>query len=157
MLGALMRMPLDAVLARLVSDLHDAGFTDVVPAHFPVLRYPGPEGRRPSDLAVEANMTRQAMNYLLGQLDRLGYLTRDGDPQDQRVRRVRLTERGHAVARAMRESVARIEAELEGELGPAKFDRLRRLLIELNATSFVREFHAPAPDGAAPGTAGRGG
>jgi DNA-binding MarR family transcriptional regulator len=133
-----MRMPVDAVVARIVHDLHGAGFTDLVPAHFAVLRYPGPEGRRPSELAAEARMTRQAMSYLLGQMERLGYLTRDGDPEDQRSKRIHLTERGHAVARTIRESVAEIEAEVGRELGSERFDQLRQLLIRLNATSFVR-------------------
>jgi DNA-binding MarR family transcriptional regulator len=133
-------MPLDAVVGRILAGLHDAGFTDLVPAHFPVLRYPGPENRRPSELAAEARMTKQAMNYLLGQMQQLGYLTRDDDPEDQRFKRVHLTERGHAAARAIRETVAEIEAELEQELGPAQLDQLRQLLIQLNATSFVGEF-----------------
>jgi len=141
LIGALLRMPIDAVVARILLDLHKAGFTDLVPAHFPVLRYPGPQKRRPSELAAEARMTRQAMNYLLGQMQRLGYLTRDDDPDDQRFKRVHLTARGHAAARAIRHSVAEIEAELEQELGPAPFDQLRQLLVQLNATSFVREFH----------------
>jgi DNA-binding MarR family transcriptional regulator len=141
LIGALLRMPADAVVARIFLDLHHAGFTDLVPAHFAVLRYPGPEDRRPSELAAEAGMTKQAMNYLLGQMQQLGYLTRDDDPEDQRFKRVHLTERGHAAARAVRESVAAIEAELEQQLGPAQFDQLRRLLIQLNATSFVRESH----------------
>jgi DNA-binding MarR family transcriptional regulator len=141
LLGALLRMPLDAVVARILAGLHDAGFTDLVPAHFPVLRYPGPENRRPSELAAEARMTKQAMNYLLGQMQQLGYLTRDDDPGDQRFKRVRLTKRGHAAARAIRDIVAEIEAELAHDLGPAQLDQLRQLLIQLNATSFVREFH----------------
>jgi DNA-binding MarR family transcriptional regulator len=145
LLGALLRTPLDAVLGRILGGLHDAGFTDLVPAHLPVLRYPGPENRRPSELAAEARMTKQAMNYLLGQMQRLGYLTRDDDPEDQRFKRVRLTERGHAAARAIRDIVAEIEAELKQELGPAQFHQLRQLLIQLNATSFVREFHQRQP------------
>jgi len=140
MIGALMRMPLDAVLARILLDLHGAGFTDLVPAHLAVLRYPGPENRRPSELAADAGMTRQAMNYLLGQMQQLGYLTRDDDPEDQRFKRVRLTDRGHAAAQTIRATVAEIEGELEQELGPARLDRLRELLIQLNATSFVGDF-----------------
>src|SRR5664279_246449 len=76
LLGALLRMPLDAVRQRMLDDLHAAGFTDLVPAHSAVLRYPGPQGRRPSDVAAEAGMSRQAMNYLLGELEQLGYLER---------------------------------------------------------------------------------
>jgi DNA-binding MarR family transcriptional regulator len=141
LIGALLRMPIDAVVAQILAGLHDAGFTDLVPAHFAVLRYPGPENRRPSELAAEARMSKQAMNYLLGQMQQLGYLTRDGDPEDQRFKRVHLTKRGHAAARAIRDVVAEIEAELEQELAPAQFDQLRELLIQLNATSLVREFH----------------
>ena len=140
LLGALLRIPTDAIAARILSALHEAGFTDLVPAHFAVLRYPGPENRRPSDLAAESGMTRQAMNYLLGQMQQLGYLTRDNDPDDQRGKRVRLTDRGHAAARAIRESVAEVEAALEQELGPRQFDQLRRLLVELNATSVVADY-----------------
>ena len=138
LIGALLRMPADAVVARILRDLHDAGFTDLVPAHFAVLRYPGPENRRPSELAAEAGMTKQAVNYLLGQMERLGYLTRDDDPEDQRFKRVHLTERGHGAAQAIRTSVAGIEKELEVQLGPAEFARLRELLHQLNATSFVQ-------------------
>jgi DNA-binding MarR family transcriptional regulator len=145
LIGALMRMPVDAVLARILLDLHKAGFTDLVSAHLAVLRYPGPENRRPSELAADARMTKQAMNYLLGQMQQLGYLTRDDDPEDQRFKRVHLTERGHAAGRAIRETVAEIEAELEQELGPAQLDQLRQLLIQLNATSFVADFHQRPP------------
>jgi DNA-binding MarR family transcriptional regulator len=144
LIGALLRMPLDAVVARILAGLHDRGFTDLVPAHFAVLRYPGPENGRPSELAAEAGMTKQAMNYLLGQMQQLGYLTRDDDPDDQRFKRVRLTSRGHAAARAIRDIVDSIEAELEQELGAAQLDQLRQLLIQLNATRFVHEFHQPA-------------
>jgi hypothetical protein len=68
LIGALLRMPVEAIRQRMLEDVHAAGFTDVVPAHSDVFRYPGPHGRRPSDLAAEAGTTRQAMNYLLGQL-----------------------------------------------------------------------------------------
>ena len=145
LLGALLRVPTEALRGRILAGLHNAGFTDLVPAHFPVLRYPGPENRRPSELAAEAGMTKQAMNYLLGQMQQLGYLTREDDPDDQRFKRVRLTERGHAAGQAIRAIVADIEAELAQELGPAQVDQLRGLLIQLNATRFVREFHQRPP------------
>ena len=33
---------------------------------------------------TSSGTTKQAMNYLLGQLQQLGYLSRDDDPDDQR-------------------------------------------------------------------------
>jgi DNA-binding MarR family transcriptional regulator len=149
LIGALMRMPVEAVYARMLADLHAAGFTDLVPAHFAVLRYPGPDGRRPSDLAAEVGITRQAMNYLLGQLEKGGYLLRDDDPGDRRSRRVRLTEQGDSVAQTIRATVAEIETELEQELGRAHFAQLRERLTDLNASDFVTRFrnahHAGSP------------
>jgi DNA-binding MarR family transcriptional regulator len=140
LMGALLRMPLDAWRQRMVDDLHTAGFTDLVMAHLAVLRYPGPQGRRPSDVAAEAGMSRQAMNYLLGELEELGYLQRRRDPEDKRARRIELTERGHAVRRVMRGIVADVEADLVRELGADEMAQLRRLLISLNGSEFVRDY-----------------
>jgi DNA-binding MarR family transcriptional regulator len=138
LIGALLRAPLDTIRARMIDALHVAGFTDVVPAHFAVFRYPPPDGRRPSDAAADAGMTRQAMGYLLGQLEELGYLTRDDDPADQRSKRIHLTERGYAAAHTIRQAVREIEAELEAELGLEEYTQLRRLLVKLNASDTIR-------------------
>ena len=142
LIGALLRTPLDAIRARMIAALHEAGFTDLVPAHFAVFRYPPPEGRRPSDLAIDAGMTRQAMGYLLGQLEQLDYLTREDDPSDQRSKRIHLTERGYAAAHTIRQAIRGIEADLETELGPEQFAQLRQLLVKLNATDTIRN-HKP--------------
>jgi len=139
-MGALLRMPVDAIRQRMLDDVHAAGFTDLAPAHAAVLRYPGPHGRRPSDVAAEAGMSRQAMNYLLGELEQLGYLVRRDDPADKRSRRIELTKRGTAVRRVMRKCVAGIEAELEDELGHDDLVRLRQMLVALNSTKFVRTY-----------------
>jgi DNA-binding MarR family transcriptional regulator len=93
---------------------------------------------RPSDLAAEAGITRQAMNYLLGQLEQLGYIVRRDDPDDLRSKRVELTERGEALRRAIRASVTAIEHDLEEELGRAPYAQLRELLLQLNDTKTVR-------------------
>ena len=138
LIGALLRMPVDAIRARMLAELHEAGFDDLVPAHLIVLQYPGPENRRPSELASQARMTKQAMNYLLGEMQRLGYLKREPDRQDHRSKRVRLTRRGDAAGQTIRQIVGQIETELEHELGPQQFGHLRTLLIALNETSLMR-------------------
>jgi DNA-binding MarR family transcriptional regulator len=131
LIGALLRRPWETVRERMLAGLHQAGFCDLVPAHLSVLQHPGPEDPRPSDLAAETNMSKQAMNYLLGQMEQLGYLTREHDETDQRSRRIRLTERGHAAGRTMREVVRQIEREWAQEVGPTRFEQLRELLIEI--------------------------
>ena len=137
LIGALVRRPAEAVHLRILREASEAGFTDLVPAHLAVLRYPGPNGRRPSELADEVGATKQAMNYLLGQLEQLGYLERRDDPDDQRSKRVHLTPRGEALRRAIRRTVTKIEAELEAELGKASYAQLRTLLVRLNDTNTI--------------------
>jgi DNA-binding MarR family transcriptional regulator len=133
LIGALLRVPWEAVRERMLAGLHERGFTDLVAAHVDVWRYPGPENQRPLDLAIQTRMTKQALNYLLGQLERLGYLTRETDSNDQRSKRIRLTSKGRAATNAIYETIQDVETEWEQQLGPRKFAQLRGLLTELNA------------------------
>jgi DNA-binding MarR family transcriptional regulator len=133
LIGALLRVPFETVRDRMLAGLHERGFTDLVAAHLDVFQYPGPENQRPLQLATQTRMTKQALNYLLGQLEQLGYLVREPDNDDQRSKRIRLTRRGHAAGKAIREIVKDLESEWEQQLGPRKFAQLRRLLTQLYA------------------------
>lgn len=113
--------------------LHGHGFDDLEAAHLAVLQYPGPQGLRPSELAARVGMSKQAVNYQLGRLERLGYLVREPDPGDQRSKRIVLTERGDAAIPVIRGAVAEVEEEWSSKLGADSFGRLRELLVELNA------------------------
>src|SRR2546430_15318033 len=84
LIGALLRMPFETVRDRMLAGLHERGFGDLIAAHLDVFQYPGPENQRPLDLANRARMTKQAMNYLLGQLERLRDLTRPAGAADPR-------------------------------------------------------------------------
>ena len=132
LIGALLRMPWEAVHDRMLAGLHQRGYGDLIAPHLTVLQYPGPENMRPSDLAARTRMTKQALNYLLGQMEQLGYLTREDDETDQRFKRIRLTARGREASAAMREIVLEIEAEWTQKLGPQRFAELRDLLARLN-------------------------
>jgi DNA-binding MarR family transcriptional regulator len=133
LIGALLRVPFETVRDRMLAGLHKRGFTDLVAAHLDVFQYPGPENQRPLQLATQTRMTKQALNYLLGQLEQLGYLTREPDNADQRSKRIRLTPKGHAAIKAIREIVQDVETEWEQQLGPRKFAQLRNLLTQLYA------------------------
>lgn len=133
LLGALLRMPVDAIRERMLGALHEHGYDDVVPAHLIVLRYPGPDGRRPSEIAARSGMSKQALNYLLGQLEQLGYLTREPDPDDHRSKRVHLTDRGHGAFQTMRATVAEVEREWTAAIGRDDVEQLRAILTRLAA------------------------
>jgi DNA-binding MarR family transcriptional regulator len=132
LIGALLRMPLEAVRRRMLDRLHEHGFDDLEPAHLIVLQYPGPEGTKPSELAARLRISKQALNYQLGQLERLGYLERRPDSEDLRSKRIVLTGRAEAAVPVIRDAVAEIENDWARQLGPERFARLRDVLIELN-------------------------
>jgi DNA-binding MarR family transcriptional regulator len=133
LIGALLRIPFETVRDRMLTGLHQRGYTDLIAAHLDVFQYPGPENQRPIELATHTRMSKQALNYLLGQLEQLGYLTREADNSDQRSKRIRLTPRGRAAIEAIREIVGEVEAEWQEQLGPRKFAQLRALLAQLHA------------------------
>lgn len=132
LVGALLRMPWETVQRHMLEALHERGFDDFDAAYLTVFQYPGPQGSRPSELASRLGMSKQALNHVLGRLERLGYLERLPDPDDLRSKRVALTARGIAIIEAIREAVAEVETIWAEQLGPPRFAQLRELLIELN-------------------------
>jgi DNA-binding MarR family transcriptional regulator len=132
LIGALLRMPWDAVQQHMLDRLHESGFTDFDAAYLTVFQYPGPQGARPSELAARLRISKQALNYLLGELERLGYLERRVDPDDLRSKRIALTPRGIASVGVIREAVGEVETAWAQQLGAERFDELRNLLLELN-------------------------
>jgi DNA-binding MarR family transcriptional regulator len=132
--GALLRFALDAVRERIYEGVRDAGFGDVRPAQVTLFRWPGPDGRRPSEVAADAQISKQHVNDLLRGLEEAGYLRLDGDPTDNRARIIRLTRRG----KRLNETAVRIHAELEHEweslVGKRRYDQLRATLAELTGS-----------------------
>jgi DNA-binding MarR family transcriptional regulator len=128
-------MPWEVVQRRMLAALHERGFDDLDAAHLNVFQYPGPEGARPSELAARLRISKQALNYLLGELERLDYLERGPDPDDLRSKRVALTARGRSAVGVIREAVGELEAEWGQQLGESRFEELRRLLQELSGPS----------------------
>ena len=132
LIGALLRLPWEAVQRHMLERLHERGFDDLDTAHLNVFQYPGPHGARPSELAARLRVSKQALNYLLGELERLDYLERRPDPDDLRSKRVAVTVRGSAAIAVIREAVAELETTWAEKLGPTRFAQLRRLLVDLN-------------------------
>jgi DNA-binding MarR family transcriptional regulator len=132
LIGALLRIPWEAVQRHMLERLHERGFDDLDTAHLNVFQYPGPQGARPTELATRLRISKQALNYLLGELERLDYLERRPDPDDQRSKRVALTPRGTSAISVIREAVDEVETAWAQQLSPKRFAQLRNLLLELN-------------------------
>ena len=138
LIGALVRVPTEAIFRRIVRDLNASGFDGLTLAHLAVLRYPGPDGQRPSVLAERASVSKQAMNRLLGSLEDLGYLKRADASGQNRGRIVYFTRRGHAAWAKILEILYEIEREWSAELGTKDFAHLKRLLGRVWESPLIR-------------------
>ena len=138
LIGALLRVPTEAVLRRIVRQLNTAGFDGITLPHIAVLRYPGPDGERPSVLAERAGISKQAMNRLLGSLEDLGYLKRTDASDRGRARIVRFTRRGHVAWAKITEILREIEREWIAELGAKDFAQLKELLTRVWNSPLVK-------------------
>jgi DNA-binding MarR family transcriptional regulator len=115
------------VRRRLDDAIRAAGFDDLQDAHLPVFQYPPPNAVRPSVLARELQMSRQAANYLIAQLEELGYLERREGPEGGR-RLVYLTERGWRVADTIFATLRAIHEEWVERVGRGRFEEFLAVL-----------------------------
>ena len=138
LIGALLRVPAQAIHRRIISDLNAAGFDDLRLPHMAVLQFPGPDEGRPGLLAERAGMSKQAMNQLLKSLEALGYLARSDAPDEGRARIVRLTKRGRAAYAKIHDILQAIEEEWRDELGTRDFTQLKTLLLRVWTSPLVR-------------------
>lgn len=137
LIGALLRVPAQAIHRRIIAGLHHAGFRDLRLPHMGVLQYPGPDGFRPIELADRAGMSKQAMNQLLHSLEQLGYLSRRDVKEDRRARVVQFTSRGRAAWAKIHEILAGLEAEWRTTLGEKDFRQLKSLLCKVWASDLI--------------------
>jgi DNA-binding MarR family transcriptional regulator len=138
LIGALLRVPSQAIHRRIIEELNAAGFEELRLAHMSVLQFPGPDGVRPGVLAERAGVSRQAMNQLLGSLEASGYVIRSDSSEDGRARVVRQTARGRAAYSKILGILRDIEREWSDELGLEQFSELKRLLLRVWESSLIR-------------------
>jgi DNA-binding MarR family transcriptional regulator len=129
LIGALLRVPAQAIHRRIIAGLNAAGFDELRLPHIAVLQFPGPEGVPPGALAERAGISKQAMNQLLRSLEGFGYLARSDADDDGRRRVVRLTRRGRAAYSKIADILGEIEGEWSAELGAKQFGELKALLV----------------------------
>jgi DNA-binding MarR family transcriptional regulator len=151
--GAMLRMVSQWVRDEVHRGVVADGYMDLNPAHIWVFRYPGPEGMRPSELAVDLQVSKQSVNDLLADLEHRGYLVREPDPADGRARFIRLTPQGCKLATSFARHARSAELRMAAILGAQRYGQLRSILgdlcsalPEVGAFSLAEGATAPDPD-----------
>ncbi len=137
-IGGLLRHAWQRVRERIYVGVRQAGYTDLSRAHVGMFRYETLDGQRPTQIAEQMNVTKQSVNDLLRDLERLGYIELQLDPQDNRGRLVRLTSKGRGLDAAVRREARAVERDLADTLGAGRFKALREALLTLSAQAGER-------------------
>ena len=104
------------------------GGPEVTPAQSLVMANLDPEGTRIGVLAARIGVTRQAVQQLVAGLQAAGLVAIVPEPDDRRVRRVRLTPEGVRNVRTALAIFEGLEQELGSRIGKAPAAGLRRAL-----------------------------
>jgi DNA-binding MarR family transcriptional regulator len=134
-IGLLLFLPYRAAEVRINEAVAAAGYGDMTEGQSRIFQRIAAQGSRLTDLAEQAQVTKQTAGILVDQLETLGYVERTPDPDDGRARRIRITERGHASIAVARAAIAQIEAEWTAHLGARRMNQLRDALTALRTVT----------------------
>jgi DNA-binding MarR family transcriptional regulator len=130
-LGVSLFIPYRYAEDRVFRALQDAGFEDWTLAQCRVFQRVAPDGSRLTDLAAQAQMTKQSASVMVDQLERLGYVRRAPDPTDGRARLIVIEQRGRQAVEVVMATLEEIYAEWKTYLGTRNFTLLHQILDQL--------------------------
>lgn len=130
-LGVLLFIPYRHMEDRIFRALQEAGFNDWTLTQCRVFQRVAPNGSRLTDLADQAQMTKQSTGVLVDQLERLGYVRRAPDPTDGRARLIVIEERGRRAVDVAKATADEILSEWKSYLGTRNFALLQQILGQL--------------------------
>ncbi len=124
---------------------------DSRPHHGYVFQHLVPGPMAVGQIADRMEVTQQAVSKTVAELERLGYVERQADPRDARVRLIALTRKGRAVIDDYRAIRSDLADELVAGLGERRVEQLRKLLAQALQTVGAAEAVAgrrvrPRPD-----------
>jgi DNA-binding MarR family transcriptional regulator len=90
-------------------------------------------GARPSALAAQAGVSKQAMSQLIREIESRGYIEQVPDPTDTRAEIVRLNKRGVALRQACAVVRQDLQVLAQNTLGEKRVAALQRDLMQLTA------------------------
>ena len=130
----LLRRPYEALLMKLHTELAAAGYADSYPSWGTnIFHYLRGGGLRLTELAKRTHTTKQALRYIINQLEAAGYVERVPDPTDGRAKIIRLTERGWKLRRVGDEIVASLEEECVRQLGEERMRQFEALMKDVSS------------------------
>lgn len=104
------------------------GYGDLTPAMSRMCAHLAGRPLSLSELARRLTVSRQAVHKLAAETANLGYIEFVDSEQDARVKLLRFTDKGKAMAESARKELEAIEAQLTEQVGADQVDLLKQLL-----------------------------
>jgi len=86
---------------------------------------------RPTDMAANIGLSKQAVNDILREYEAKGYITLVIDPDDRRAKRIQLTERGRSLSDAIIDMSAEIDRRFAKMVGKDNYAIFRDVLSKI--------------------------
>jgi DNA-binding MarR family transcriptional regulator len=132
-IGRLLNMAVQRFEKRVLEVMAEAGYGGFSLSQMSVTRNLDVGGTRATEIARRADITKQSMGELIGQLEQIGLVERTPDPDDKRARIVHFTPAGLAWLETFEIAVKQAEHEMQQELGAAAFKLLKQGLGQYGA------------------------
>lgn len=115
----------------IVNEMRKRGIEDLIPSHGNLLVHLfGGNALTITELAQQTGRTKSTVSVLAGKLEKAGYLRREADPEDARLLRLRLTQKGEALEEAFAEITEEMHRKITEELGEKELAVLEALLAK---------------------------
>lgn len=107
---------------------------DVLPGQPPILlRLLQTDGMMQKELAEEIYIKPATLTVTIDRMEKSGHVLRQPDPQDQRVSRVYLTEKGRTAALAVKEVLRELESACFQPFSDEEKELFRSMLMRMSA------------------------
>ncbi|MFG1916006.1 MarR family winged helix-turn-helix transcriptional regulator [Micromonospora sp. NPDC048898] len=123
---------------QLFSRLAAAGHDRLRRRHGAVMAYLDLTGTRASELAERSSTHKQVIGTLVDELEALGYVTRQPDPDDRRAKLIVPTERGRQQIALADALIADIERAYAERVGAKRFAAFKEVLAEIAGHPYIR-------------------
>lgn len=110
---------------RVLCKCRQRGHSQVRVSHLTLISHLGRDSLRLTTLAARAGITQQAMGKVVKEMDQLGYIQRNEDPQDKRAKPIQLTATGQQLAADYETVIAEVSAEYQHLIGEREIEALR--------------------------------
>ena len=137
--GILLGLAYQSFTDLLRTSLAKQGFDDLGGAYGYVFRALVDEEPSQRELALRLGITDQGMAKILSEMVERGYVERRPDPEDSRVKRLRLASRGKSALGAARRFHAAFEQQLGAAMGKGTVRKLRQMLAGIAERGLDRD------------------